>query len=150
MRAAPRGLRTRQWSANCRVQSPLSRAGKTGTPGWIWRKGGPRHSSGHKVVKEKLSRVAALNFYSRTVDAGAAVRMAAFSTPTGVIISGALTAGMEGAVRCALRWDAARAGTLAVSLQQRIAPGAKMSLRRFSWRAFQILFATITAVLTQG
>lgn len=103
-----------------------------------------------KLFKDSSPGSLRTTFTRKLSTQGAAVRMATFPTPTGVIISRVPTAEMDGAVRSALRWDAARTGTLGISLERPFAPSAKMSLDHLSWRAFQILFATVTTVLTQG
>ena len=60
------------------------------------------------------------------------------------------TAGMDETIRSALCWNETEPRTLGTSLEQRAAPGAKMSLYYPSWRTLHIFFAAITAVLTQG
>lgn len=60
------------------------------------------------------------------------------------------TAGMDETIRAVLYWNKTKARTLGTCLEQRAAPGAKMSLYHQSWRFLQLFFATITAVLTQG
>lgn len=89
-------------AAERRVRSPRSRAARPGRPapaGTRWE--GPRHSPGHKLFKETSPGSLRTTFLRRLSTRGAAVRMATFPTPTGVMISG--WNGWSRALRAALR-----------------------------------------------
>lgn len=79
-----------------------------------------------------------------------AARITTVSTPTGVIMLSVRTVEMDETISSMLCWNETEPRTLGTSLEQRAAPGAKMSLYYPSWRTLHIFFATITAVLTQG
>lgn len=65
-------------------------------------------------------------------------------------MSSVRSAEMDETIRSARCWNETKPPTLGTCLEQRAAPGAKMSLYHRNWRILQILFATITTVLTQG